>query len=63
MSGGEQMRRVTPLENIEFYCAGRYGKERFDASYMPLELAEEITRRCVRLRRAAHQDASTMKSK
>jgi hypothetical protein len=46
-----------PLESIEFYCAGRYGKERFDAGYMPLEQAEEIIRRCVRLWRAAQQDA------
>lgn len=46
-----------PLENVEFYCAGRYGRERFDAGYMPLEQAEEIIRRCVRLWRAAQQDA------
>ena len=45
-----------PLENAEFYCAGRYGKERFDTGYMPLEQAEEIIRRCVRLWRAARQD-------
>jgi hypothetical protein len=46
-----------PLETAEFHCAGRYGKERFDADYMPLEQAEEIIRRCVRLWRAAQQDA------
>jgi len=44
-----------PLENAEFYCAGRYGKDRFDAGYMALEQAEEIIRRCVRLWRAAQQ--------
>jgi hypothetical protein len=46
-----------PLEKAEFYCEGRYGRERFDAGYMPLEQAEEIIRRCVRLWRAARQDA------
>ena len=46
-----------PLENAEFYCAGRYGKERFDAGYMPLEQAEEIIRCCVRLWRAAQHVA------
>ena len=46
-----------PLENAEFYCAGRYGNERFDAGYMPLEQAEGIIRRCVRLWRAAQQGA------
>ena len=46
-----------PLEIADFYCAGRYGKERFDAGYMPLEQAEEIIRHCVRLWRAAQQDA------
>src|SRR5262249_3321423 len=45
-----------PLENAEFYCAGRYGNERFDAGYMPLEQAEEIIRRCVGLWRAAQRD-------
>ena len=46
-----------PLEIAEFYCAGHYGKDRFDAGYMPLDQAEEIIRRCVRLWRAAQQDA------
>lgn len=46
-----------PLENAEFYCTGRYGKEQFDAGYMPLEQAEEIIRRCVRLWRAAQEVA------
>jgi hypothetical protein len=45
------------LENVEFYCVGRYGREQFDAGYMPLEQAEEIIRRCVRLWRAAQQGA------
>src|SRR5262245_57352694 len=45
-----------PLENAEFYCAGCYGSEQFDAGYLPLEQAEEIIRRCVRLWRAARQD-------
>lgn len=49
MLGSMRMRRVSPLENIEFYCAGRHGKERFDAIYMPLEQAEEIIRRRVML--------------
>ena len=48
---------IRPLENAEFYCVGRYGKERFDAGYMPLEQAEEIIRRCVRLWRAAQHVA------
>jgi hypothetical protein len=45
-----------PLEIADFYCAGRYGKERFDAGYMPLEQTEGIIPRCVRLWRAARQD-------
>ena len=44
------------LEIADFYCASRYGKERFDAGYMPLDQVEGIIRRCVRLWRAARQD-------
>jgi hypothetical protein len=45
-----------PLETADFYCAGRYGKEQFDAGYMPLEQAEEIIRRGVELWRKAQPD-------
>lgn len=38
-----------PLKHADFLSVGRYGVDQFDAGYMPLEQAEEIIRRCVRL--------------
>jgi hypothetical protein len=37
------------LKYADFMSTGRYGVDQFDAGYMPLEQAEEIIRRCVRL--------------
>jgi hypothetical protein len=48
--GGNQ-----PLELADLFCLGRYGAEAFDASYMPLEQAEGIIRKCIRLWRSARQ--------
>jgi hypothetical protein len=44
-----------PLELADLFCVGRYGDEAFDASYMALEQAEGIIRRCVRLWRSARK--------
>jgi hypothetical protein len=44
-----------PLEFADFFSAGRYSESDFAAGYMPLEQAEEIIRRCVRLWRAAQE--------
>lgn len=44
-----------PLKNAEFYCTGRYGNSPFEAGYMPLEQAESIIRRGVRMWRDARE--------
>lgn len=50
-----------PLHVAEFFCAGRYSDKEFAAGYMPLEQAEEIIRRCVKLWRAGQAErASTV---
>ena len=45
-----------PLEFAEFFAVGRYSENDFAAGYMPLEQAEEIIRRCVRLWKAAQEE-------
>jgi hypothetical protein len=45
-----------PLRSAEFFCTGRYSSEEFAAGYMPIEQAEEIIRRCVRLWRAGKKE-------
>jgi hypothetical protein len=47
-----------PLEQIDFYCVGRFSDTEFEAGYMPLEQAEEIIRRCVKLWRRGQEKKS-----
>lgn len=46
-----------PLEIAVFHCSGRYGNDDLAAGYVPLEQAEEIIRRCVRLWRNAQEES------
>lgn len=45
-----------PLRAAEFFCTGRYSEDEFAAGYMPLEQAEELIRRCVRLWKAGLEE-------
>jgi len=45
-----------PLRVAEFFRVGRYGNDKFAAGYMPLEQAEELIRRCVRLWKAGQEE-------
>jgi hypothetical protein len=45
-----------PLETSVFHCAGHYGNDQYAAGYVPLEQAEEIIRRCVKLWRSAQEE-------
>ena len=47
-----------PLEMADFYSTGRYGEGEFEAGYMPIEQAEEIIRRCIRLWQNAQPEKS-----
>lgn len=45
-----------PLEIAVFHCSGRYGNDKYAAGYMPIEQAEEMIRRCVKLWRNAQEE-------
>jgi hypothetical protein len=47
-----------PLRAAEFFCTGRYSDDEFAAGYMPLEQAEELIRRCVRLWKAGQEESA-----
>jgi hypothetical protein len=45
-----------PLHAAQFFCTGRYSDDEFAAGYMPLEQAEELIRRCMRLWKAGQKE-------
>jgi hypothetical protein len=50
-----------PLKIAVFHCSGRYGNDDYDAGYVPLEQAEEIIRRCVKLWRSAQMEEEVLR--